>query len=157
VIQAITHVDQTQQFLGAPPPRLGSEVAGHGDLHILTGGQRGQQVVQLEHEPDRLGPEAIDVAQLRQVLSVHAHSSAGRKVEGAQDMQQGALPAAAGAHHRHELPGVHRQVHPVQGADLLAIAIHAGQVVRFDHHARRHSPTSMSTKAVIPHLSPSGI
>ena len=76
---------------------------------IITFSQRGelpQQVVELEDEPDPRGcgaPRAAPRSWRRTVAPVQQDLAAGRPVERAEQVQQRALPGAAGADDGHEL------------------------------------------------------
>ena len=108
--------------------------AGHATLHrhldVLQRGEGRQQVVELEHEADRPGPEVVHVLEPRQVLACHPDLARGRLIQRAEHVQQRALATAAGPHHGQQLAARHRQVHAIQRADgRLAGAVELGQMI----------------------------
>ena len=83
---------------------------------VLGRGQPGQQVEILEHVPDHPAPQP-GLAATRHPRQRHAadqHVPAGGFLQAPGDGQQRGLARPARPHHRHHLPGLHRQVHPVQ-------------------------------------------
>ena len=89
----------------------------HGRQHgVLQGGELGQQVIELEDEADLLVTQvgAMPGAQAPGVLAGDADRALGRAVQQTQDVEQGGLPGAGGAHEREPLPGAELEVDAVQ-------------------------------------------
>ena len=106
---------------------------------VLGGGQPGQQVEILEHVPDHPAPQP-GLAAPRHPGQRHAadqHLPAGGVLQAPGDGQQRGLARPARPHHRHHLPGPHRQVDPgqrVHRGRLLPVGLrHAAQL----QHAHR--------------------
>ena len=72
----------------------------HRDLDVLECSQSGHQIKRLEDEADLAGAVGVDI-ELGKRASPEKDVALGRAVEAAQDVQQRALAAAAGAGDRH--------------------------------------------------------
>ncbi len=68
----------------------------HRDLDVLEGRERGHQIERLKDEADLHGAEVVDV-ELRQRLFAEENLALGRSIEAAEQVQERALAAAAGA------------------------------------------------------------
>ena len=93
---------------------------------VLLGGERRDQVERLEHEADLGAAELgeLTVLERGQPGVADEDGAAGEAVEAGEAVQQGALARARRAHDRGELPGLERNGHVVEGADLpLAEAV----------------------------------
>src|SRR6266704_3357436 len=110
---------------------------------VLGRGEPGQQVEILEHVADRAAPQARPLVpgHPRQRDATDQHLAVGRVLQAPGDGQQGALARAAGPHHSHQLPGIHRQVDAAQ-------RLHLGRTLAVDlrhppqlEHAHRRTPT----------------
>ncbi len=104
----------------------------HRDFNVLAGGQGGDEIVQLEHEANRPGAEAVFVADLGQILPVDENLPAGRFIQRANHIEQGAFTAAAGTHHGDQFALSDLEVNAVQGVNLLPVPVNAGQVASFN-------------------------
>jgi len=91
---AVGEADTLEGFGGAPAALLGGCVPRHQRrLHVLLGGQRGDEVEGLEDEAERVAPQLREVllAHLGQVASLIEKMPGRRAVHGAQHLQQGRL------------------------------------------------------------------
>ncbi len=94
-----------QQLPGSVLRRLPAEL--EGDLHVLPGGERRDELECLEHEADFLGPEPgpLILVERAQVLAIQLHPAGGRAVQSRQEPEQSRLAAAARAQDREEPAG----------------------------------------------------
>ena len=101
-------------------------------VHVLPGGQRRDQVVELEYEADVVAPvgrEAI-VVQRAQVVIAEAHGAGGRMVQASQDVEQRRLARAGGPEQDDQFPGVEIEIHAGQSVNFdLAVAVGFGQAL----------------------------
>jgi sphingomyelin phosphodiesterase acid-like 3 len=104
---------------GGPLGSLGAGPGGleHRDLDVLQRGQGGDQVEGLEDEADAQGPEPIQVHR-RERCPAKADLAAVGAVQAAQDVQECALAAAAGAGDGHEFALGDLQVDASEGMDV---------------------------------------
>src|SRR5437667_11020320 len=117
----LRHPDELEQFLralgpgGGPLPRQA-----HWQLDVLFGGQRGDEVEELEDETDLLQaiPNELGIAEVDQVRSVHLDSPRGWPVDSAQQVQEGRLAAAGRTPRADELSVGDRHVAPPKRDDL---------------------------------------
>jgi hypothetical protein len=116
----------------------------HGDLgdqrHVLARREAGDEVVELEHEPHVLAAVARERAVVggHEVVVAEVHLAAGGRVEPAQDVQQGGLPAARRAEDHHELALEEVEVDALERVDLhLAHQIRLGQPARVEDRVGR--------------------
>src|SRR4051794_2258614 len=121
VVAPMTQADLGQE-LGHPLLALGRRLTGGHErgLDVVGGRQRGDQVEVLEHEADVVAPEAGAGALVHgpEVATVELEGAAGGAVEGAEQLQHGALAGAAGTLDGHELAGPDLDVHAVDGGHL---------------------------------------
>ena len=113
----------------------GDAAVDHRQLDILHHVQLGQQVEELEHEPDLPVADGGKLPR-RGVLDHHAvelDRAFGGRIQAAQDVHQRGLAAAGRADDRDELALLDVQGHVVQRADfLLAEAVDLADVAEFD-------------------------
>ena len=141
VLQLVRQAQIREQGLGPVKARLFVHPGVYGGKgHVFRGGQRGEQVVALEDEPDALPAQFRELVAVQRA-DVHAADAAdpGRLgVEAAQDVHERRLARARGAGDCDELTGVHRQAHVVQdvGATGLALkdAVHVADVDDGTHY-----------------------
>ena len=111
--------DPLQQLLRTPPggPRRASGQQRR-QLDVLDGGELLHQVEGLEDEADIGAPHPGQglLADVVDAATVQPDLTARGPVQPAEQVQQRRLPAAAGPHHRHRLPGADVEVDPVDGA-----------------------------------------
>ena len=111
---------------------------------VLDGGQPGQQVEILEHVPDHPAPQP-DLAAPRHPRQRHAadqHVPAGGFLQAPGDGEQRGLARPAGPHHRHHLPGPHRQVHPAQRVHLgRLLTVGLGHAAQLQHAVAALAPS----------------
>ena len=111
-----------EQLDRASPP-LGRPHAGfgHGELDVFPGCQHGQQVEALKNEaqPQEAKPSELPVGQALQPGAEHLHGAARRRVDPAQQLQQGGLAAARRSHDRHVLAAADRERDAAQRVDRL--------------------------------------
>ena len=116
------------QQLPGPGPRGPPGRPGQlgGQQHVVFHGEVVQQVEELEDDPDVPGPEPGQPA-LAEVVDPppgHGDRALGGPVEPGDEVEQGGLPAARGAHDRRHLPGrhVHAEVRQRgRGARLIGL------------------------------------
>ena len=104
-------------------PRLGERDAGnpHRHLDVLHGLELGQQVMELEDEPDVPVAKLHErgVVHLRQRLSRHHDRARAGTIEAAQQVQQRALADARRADDGHHLPRLHVEIEIAQHVNAL--------------------------------------
>ena len=103
--------------------------------HVLLGGQRGEQVEELEDEPDVVAAELGELLVVESLVveAANRDRARGGRLERADDMEQRALAGSGRAHDRDHLALFDRQVDAVQSAHLgAALAVVHVQVVRLD-------------------------
>src|SRR5947208_1089813 len=130
----LRHPAELKQFLRTlGPGRRPLPRQAHRQLDVLLGGQRGDEVEELEDETDLLQaiPNELGIAKVDQVRSVHLDSPRGWPVDSAEQVQEGRLSTAGRTPHRDELAVRDRHVEPPKGDDLgLSRAIHLDDILR---------------------------
>ena len=114
-----------------------------GQQHVLLGGQRGQQVEELEDEADLLPAQPGELAVAEPVVALAGEQDLARAggVERAQQVQEGALPRARGAHDRGHLAALDLEADAVEGADGgLPLPVDLGQLARLERRRTVHAP-----------------
>ncbi len=110
--------------------------------HVLERGELGQQVVELEDEADLpIAQVVLLLGGQRLILgTVQRDAAAGRFVEGAEEVQQGALARTARADDGDDLATVHREVHMLQHFQQGAVAApeHPPDARGFEGHAHSY-------------------
>ena len=106
-----------------------------------------QQVVKLEDEPDlpvtHLGERRR--TEFAEDLPVETNRTRRRGVQGAEQVEQRALPGAAGADDRDELSAIHGKVHTGEDLDRGAVATAIDLAEPFRLENRAHSCRIAST------------
>ncbi len=115
VTEPVAETDRGEDLLGprtvdAPPGELQRQ------HRVLRDGERVQQVVLLEHEPDPTPPEPrqLGLGPARHLRAVDHHDPAVRPVEPRRALQQRRLAGPRRTHHRRERPALQAQRDPVQ-------------------------------------------
>src|SRR3990167_1551178 len=125
----------------------------HRQFDILQGGQARDQVVGLEHETDmaaaQFGP--ADLVQARGGFIVQPVLAAVRRIEQAEDIQQGRLARTGRPHHRQVFAAADPQIDLVQALDLLI----AEDKTAADRTQADHGPASSSGTTATPSARPS--
>ena len=120
VLQLVRQAQIREQGLGPVKARLFVHPGVYGGKgHVFRGGQRGEQVVALEDEPDALPAQFRELVAVQRA-DVHAADAAdpGRLgVEAAQDIHEGGLAGAVFAKNSKHFPGTHFQADVVVGDD----------------------------------------
>ena len=95
------------------PDRNAVQLQRQGD--VLGRGEPGQQVEILEHVADRAAPQPrpLVARHPRQRDAIDQHLGAGWVLQARGDGQQRALARPLRPHHRHQHPGLHRQIDPL--------------------------------------------
>ena len=136
VLRAVAQADQLQCDFGiALALRAGQAGQQQRQLDVALRGQHRHQVVELEHVADVLAAPVRELAALHRVdaLAVDGDLPARGDVEAADQVEQGGLARAGGAHERHEIAAGDVQVHAVQDFDLLRTTlVGLGEVVDAD-------------------------
>ena len=122
MVESIAEPDALEQPPGARPPlyrRYARDPKRH--LGVLERAELGQQVVQLEDEPHVTVAERHErcVGQPRHVAVGDADRSRVRTVEPPEQVQQGALAHARGAHDRDHVAGLDLEIEPAQDVNRL--------------------------------------
>ena len=124
-----------------PRQRLGRRHRLRGDVghqrHVLACGERGDEVVELEHEADVLPPVARErgLVGVRQIVVLECDRARARRIEPAQDVEQRRLAAARGPEQDDELAGADVEVDAAQRVHLgLAHAVRLGKGARGEDH-----------------------
>ena len=120
--------------------------------HVFKRRQLGQQVIELEDEPERAVAQLVALAfgQVVDPLAVEQHLARFGRVEQAQQVQERALARAAGPHDRDHLAALDLQIDPAQNGDLvLALVIALEQTVCCRIAGHRISPLLASAEIVI--------
>ena len=127
-----------------------------GQLHILQHRQALDQVVLLEDKTDLLIADQAEflVRQLPDVGAVQEVVSPGGNIQTAQHVHHGGFSGAGLAHNGQKLPRVHRQGHPVQGADLAlqALAVDLIDVPQFYQMCHDDRPQPTMTPPPMPYM-----
>ncbi len=131
VLGAVSQSQVLEQ--GARPlARFGQGPAGdeHRHHHVLEGRELGQQVMELEDEPQGAVPELPQgvLVEREHVLPGHHHAPALRAVQAAEDMEERRLPHSRCAHDRDHLARGDGEVHPGQNRHIAG-----GGAVALDH------------------------
>ena len=151
VAEAVGHAHPLQ---GGHDPLLPLEHADplidEGELHILIGGEGGDQVIALENEADLLVADVgqLPVGPVGDVGAVEDVVPVGGNIQTAQNVHQGGLARAGGPDDGHELPTVDGQSHAVQGPDLALLALVVDFINIFDlyeHGSSSPQPQACST------------
>src|SRR6202051_1015159 len=87
-----------------------------GKSDVLSRGQVGEEVEELEHEPDAVAAERREsrVVEAVQGPAGDGHAPAVRRLQATEDVQQCALATAARTHQGHELATLDLQRHTAQ-------------------------------------------
>ena len=106
------HLDDRLEAVRIEPVTL--DVLGDGD--VVSRRQGGQQIEALEDEPDRVPPKAraVCVRHLVEIIAIYQHVAAGGTGQAAQNVEQGGLPAAGRANHRHQFTLMDNAIHTSQ-------------------------------------------
>src|SRR6185436_12900884 len=93
-------------------------------LHVLLGGQRRQQVVQLEHESHVLRSPSREpsAAERSDLDAADVNTAAARCIEAADQIEQGRLAGARRPHQREKFAGLDVEVHALQHVDAFTAA-----------------------------------
>ena len=125
VARAIGQPDERQGD-GRPPPALRGGQAGQEErqLHVALGGEHRHQVVELEDEPHVGRPPSRQLAtrELIDPLAADDDLAAGRRVQPADEVEQGGLAGPRRTHEGEELALRDVEVDAVQDLDPLASA-----------------------------------
>ncbi len=93
-------------------------------FHIALCGQHGHQVIELENESDVSGPPACEsaAAELIQPLSGHGDFARRRRIQAADQIEEGGLTRTARTHQGHKLAFGDVEIQVLQHADALLAA-----------------------------------
>ena len=129
--EVIAPVGKTNQFQGFfRRHRVSCNLSDHS--HILQRSQAGDEVIELEYEAHVVAAKVgqLPLTGASQVGAVIDHRSFSRRVQPAQNVEQGRFTTARCAEQHHELASVQLQVHAPQGMHLdLTHAVHLGDAV----------------------------
>jgi len=118
---------------GLPGPVAAQE---QGQLDVFQCGHGGKEIEKLEDNAEALAAVVRKAGFVGavQIESVDGDFARGRLVESAQQVEQGAFPAAAGSGHGHELGGGDLQAQVAQGVHFAGgRGINAGDMAQADH------------------------
>ncbi|CAM5347687.1 hypothetical protein STANM309S_02002 [Streptomyces tanashiensis] len=135
--EALAEADRLQR-LGGPGTPLGGLDAerDEGGLHVLLGGERGDEVEALEDEADGLAAHGRQPAlgERGQVGAVEQDAARGGAVEAAEHLEEGGLAAARGALDDETVPLGEGEVDPGERVDsLLSAPVLLGDADEFVH------------------------
>jgi acyl-CoA thioesterase I len=151
MVEAASEADAVEQFAGAfgsvTCPRGQATRQFHGQEHVFLGGERGDEVIRLEDEPDFAAAHlrhAVFV-EVGDVFAIQDHLARSGGIEAGEEAEQGALAAARGSHDGGELAArdieidAFEDVHPVsaggngfsKSADLDQTFIMTSRMRRF--------------------------
>jgi hypothetical protein len=109
------------------------------DGDVLLGGQRGDQVEELEDEADVVPPQVGQLlrVQVRQVAPVDHDPAGGHRLDAAEHVEQGRLAGPGGSQHDHQLAGTQAEGDVSQRVDRgLAGAVDLADTVKPGEHPR---------------------
>src|SRR5690606_18733928 len=136
VLQPLAKPQAGKQFLGAGMARLPWQAGINGGyFHVLGGIGRGNQVVALENETEGAAAQAgqLVAIQLGNILAFEQVTAGGGLVQAAEQVHQGRLAGAGGAHDGDELAGMDIQGDVMQhGSRQLAVAVGAADAFEAD-------------------------
>src|SRR5262245_27096609 len=114
-------------------------------LHIALGRQDGQQVVELKNEADvlRSPPGQLPAAQLVDPDAPYVDRASGRRIETADQIEQGGLAGTRRPHEREEVTLRNIEVHALQHVDALAATAEV-----FVHASDAHQPVAITHSAI---------
>ena len=139
VVASVLEPHAGEQLLGPRAAVLAAEL--EGDLDVLTGGERGDEVERLEHEPHALAAEGgpLVLAERREVDPVEDDPAGGGTIEPGEQAEERALAASRWPDHGQEAARLqlgedvlHRSFGP---AELLADFLRRGVLVHEAEHA----------------------
>src|SRR5262245_19649123 len=93
----------------------------HRDLDVLRRGERRDQIVRLEDEADHLGAVARRIGEACEVEAVDLEPPGVRRVERADEVQQGALAGSRGTREPHQLAGLDPERDVLERADAATL------------------------------------
>ena len=140
---AVVQADQLQGDRCVLAPLCGGEAGQHQrQLDVPLGGEHRHQVVELEDEADVRGAPARKLVGAEAVdpLSLDPHAAAGRRIQPADEVEQGRLARARRTHESHELALSYVEVDVMQHLHLLLAAdIGLADVAQLDQCRSCHS------------------
>jgi hypothetical protein len=146
VVQALGKPHSFEHFpgdlLGLTPGYALDQGRHHGVLQRV---ELGQQVMELEHEPDGAVAERRQLVGRKgaDILAADVDAALGRSVQGSQQVEQGALARSRGTHHRHHLPLLDLEVRALEHFDgLVAQPEGLFQIGDFYHRFQGNLPQS---------------
>ena len=143
VLQTVAQPQSPQQLRGMRVSlRLRHAAVDCRNFRVLDGAQIGHQVVALEYEAERIAPQRRQsiAVQTGHVHAADAIGSGGRPVEAADDVHEGGLARAGGAHDCDEFPALDRQGHVLQDRQRLAARDTCGRPWSLEQGRRHHGP-----------------
>ena len=136
---AVGEADQIEHFLDAGAGFIrGITAEEEGEFDILANGHGGEEVEELEDDAEGVAAVVREFAFAGGVEreAVHADLAGGGCVEAAEDVEEGAFAAAAGAGDGGEVAGCEIEGDAVEGADFSgAGGIDSRDLAEFDHGA----------------------
>jgi len=141
VVGAGVEVDEREEFGDTVGVGLrGAAVDEERQRDVLAGGKGGQEVVVLEDDAHAAAAEdgALAVGHGGEAVALDAEFAGGELGEAANEVEEGALAGAAGAHDGGEGAGGHLEVDAVKGDDALVRGVvDLADRPGVKHHGRR--------------------
>src|SRR6185437_5460270 len=109
---------------------------------VLLGVEHGQEVEELEDEPDVLAPQEgeLRVVELRDLSARDLHGAGGGLVEAREDVHEGRLAGTRRTHYRDELARAYLEVDTAERVHgRVAFAVAARQLTSIDSGGRGHA------------------
>src|SRR5579864_107116 len=93
-------------------------------LDVLISRENGNEVIHLENESHVPRPPVRELApgHMRDFVAVHGDATCGRHVQAAEEVEQGGLAGAAGAHERDKVTLVYIQLKPLEHLNFFSTA-----------------------------------
>lgn len=108
--------------------------------HVLQRGERGHQVVLLEHQADRASPQARAIfgRRRRDVNPGHKHPPACGCIKSSRKVEERGLARSAGTHDRDELAVLDPKAHLIEGVHLaLAFVMNTRDLLELQQRGHR--------------------
>ena len=154
MVGARAHAEAVEDRASSSDP-LGGRHARKGERQrdVVDDAEAGKQVERLEDHADTLAAVSCqgDLVQLREVLTVDTHRSAGRPLEAGDDVEQSGLPGTGRAHYGHELAAPNSERDAGERCDgRPAGCVGALEVQRLDGQRSVHCGQVCPMRATIP-------
>ena len=134
---AVRHADQIEHFCHARGGLFfGISPKHQRQLHIFPNGHGGEEIEKLENDAERVAAVMCEftLAGILQLEAIHPNLPRGRRVESAEEVQQGAFAATARSGDRRKVARREFQRYAIQGPNLARSGgIGSRDIAEFDH------------------------